>query len=61
MTTAHKTSTLARAPKAFAVDTSWYQSYWFDRPQPEPRKPSFRFVQALVWATVFVASAYFVM
>ena len=56
MTTAHKTSTLARAPKAFEVDTSWYQSYWYDR--PEPRKPSSRSVQVLVWAAVFFVGVY---
>jgi hypothetical protein len=60
MTAAHERTTLARLPKAFATDTSWYQSYWCDRPQPRPRKPSARFVQALVWGTVFVAGAYLV-
>ena len=45
MTDAHKTTTLARPPKAFEIDASWYQSYWYDRPQSELRKPSFRSVQ----------------
>ena len=60
MTAAHETTTLAKSPRAFEVDTSWYQSYWYDRPQPRPRKPSARFVQALVLGTVFVAGAYLV-
>jgi hypothetical protein len=58
MTTAHEKRTLARSPKAFEIDTSWYQSYWYDRPQPRPRQPRARFVQALVWGTVFVVGAY---
>jgi len=59
MTVVHRTTTLARPPKAFEVDSSWYESYWYDRPQSEPRQPSSRFVQALVWAMAFVAGAYF--
>jgi hypothetical protein len=59
MTAAHKTSTLAKPAKAFEIDTSWYQSYWYDWSQPEPQKPSYRFVQALVLAIVFVAGTYF--
>ena len=58
MTNANKT-TLARPPKAFEIDASWYQSYWYDWPQPELRKPSFRSVQVLVWAVLFVAGSYF--
>jgi hypothetical protein len=61
MTTARKTTTLARSPKAFEIDTSWYQSYWYDRPEPQLRKARAPFVQALVWVTVFVAGAYFAM
>jgi hypothetical protein len=58
MTTAHKTTILDRPLKALEVDPSWYQSYWYDRPQPELRKPSFRSVQVLVWAAVFFVGVY---
>jgi hypothetical protein len=58
MTNASKT-TLARPPKAFEIDASWYQSYWYDRPQPELRNPSFRSVRFLVWAALFVVETYF--
>lgn len=27
-------------PHALEVDRSWYQSYWYDLPEPEPAKPS---------------------
>jgi hypothetical protein len=43
MTAAHKATTLLRPPKAFEVDPSWYQSYWYSQqPQPELRRPSSR-------------------
>jgi hypothetical protein len=59
MTDAHKTMTLARPLKALEIDSSWYQSYWYDRPEPERRKPSFRSAHVLVWAVLLVAGAYF--
>jgi hypothetical protein len=54
MTDSHKTTTLVRPLKAFEIDASWYQSYWYDRPQPEPRKLSFRSGHVLVWAVLLV-------
>jgi hypothetical protein len=59
MTALHKTTTLARPPKAFETDAFWYQSYWYDRPQPEPRKPRYRSVRMLVWAAVLFTAGYF--
>ncbi len=59
MTTAQNTTTLARPPKAFEIDASWYQSYWYDRPQPALRKPSSRALQVVCWVAVFLAGAYF--
>lgn len=38
-------------PHAFEVDRSWYQSYWYDAPQPEPASSS---VHIVVWAAVLV-------
>jgi len=38
-------------PHAFEVDRSWYQSYWYDAPQPEPARSSVRIV---AWAAVLV-------
>jgi hypothetical protein len=55
MTDVHKTTTLARPLQAFEIDASWYQSYWYDRPQPERRKLSFRSAYALVWAVLLLA------
>src|SRR5262249_4802106 len=60
MTTGHKTTTLAPSLKAFEIDTSWYESYWYDGLQPKPGNPSVRFFQAIVWFTVFAAGVYFV-
>jgi hypothetical protein len=59
MTDAHKTTTLARPPKAFGIDASWYQSYWYDRPQRELRKPGSRAVQIVLCIAVFLAGTYF--
>jgi hypothetical protein len=59
MTTAHKSTTLDRPLKALEVDPSWYQSYWYGRPQPEPRKRSSRSLQVLAWAAVFLVGVYF--
>jgi hypothetical protein len=58
MTDAHKTTTLYRPLKALEIDPSWYQSYWYDQPEPERRKPKFRSAHVLVWAVLFVAGAY---
>jgi hypothetical protein len=58
MTDAHKTMTLAKPPKAFETDSSWYQSYWYDGPEPERRKPSLRSAHVLVWAVLFVAGTW---
>ena len=52
-------TTLIRQPKAFQIDVSWYQSYWYERPLPEVRSHSFRSAQVFVWAALFVAGAYF--
>jgi hypothetical protein len=59
MTEDHKTRSLARPLRAFEIDAAWYQSYWYDRPEPERRKPKFRSAHVLVWAVLFVAGAYF--
>jgi len=58
MITARETATLAKPPRAFEVDASWYESYWYDQPRPRLRKPTLRFVQVLVWAVIFGAGAY---
>ena len=56
MTTPHKATTLPRPPKAFEVDPSWYQSYWYgQQPEPELRKPSSRAVQGILCVAVFLA------
>ena len=46
---------LARSPRAFETDTSWYQSYWFDPPQAEPAKPS---VHIAVWVAVLAVGVF---
>ena len=58
MTDAHKTTTLAKPPQAFETDSSWYQSYWYGRPEPERRTPSFRSAHVVVCTVLFVAGAY---
>lgn len=59
MTTAHKATTLARPAKAFELDASWYQSYWYDGPR-DLRKPGSRAVQVVLSIAVFLAGTYFV-
>jgi len=60
MITVRETTTLAKPARAFEVDASWYESYWYDQPRLRLRKPTLRFSQVLVWAVIFGAGAYFV-
>jgi hypothetical protein len=40
---------LPRPPRAFETDTSWYQSYWYEAPEPAPADFS---VHVVVWVAV---------
>ena len=60
MTTTHETTTLAKPPRAFDVDASWYESYWYDQSRPRVRKALPRFLQILAWAIIAGAGAYLV-
>jgi hypothetical protein len=42
-------------PHAFEVDRSWYQSHWYDAPQPRPARRS---VQIAVWVAILCFGAY---
>ncbi len=42
---------IARSVRIFENDGSWYQSYWYDAPEPE--SPVFS-VHVVVWTAVFV-------
>jgi hypothetical protein len=58
MTDAHKTMSLARPPRAFRIDASWYRSYWYDCSQRHSRKRGFDAVQAVLFIAV-MAGTYF--
>ena len=58
MTEAQKKRTLARPPRAFEIDAAWYRSYWYDRREPERRKPSLRSAHVLAWAVLFIVGTY---
>lgn len=49
MTNRKRERDLLDFPYAFEVDRSWYQSYWYDEPRPEPARPS---VHIAVWLAV---------
>jgi hypothetical protein len=50
----------SRSPRAFEVDASWYQAYWYRETQPKSRWPALLPFRLFVWAAVFCAAAYIV-
>jgi hypothetical protein len=50
---------MPRQPRAFEVDASWYQSYWYQASQPAPRKSARLLLRFSACFAVFCAGAYF--